>query len=301
MVAAASQPPPAARRTAGREPGCATFGEAGLVGATRSERQERNTQASAQEASPEPATCASIPSTVRLINQRRSAALRSARASTPAWLWAVPVFSCCMLGFVPPLVLATKLKTRESALWAAGFAAAFLLGFTMIGMQPDQADNFSTNLGAVLVVISGIGGAVYSVVVGSRMDWGIAPPRVSVPAPVAAVPLQDPNAGAIAGVLAVRQKRTEARSLAQRDPQMARELRIGRPDTARFYDDGGLVDIDSAQRDHRYLAEHPSGRRGAHVEIRQQLGKFERVDDLLNLVGLEPNTYDQASDRIILL
>jgi DNA uptake protein ComE-like DNA-binding protein len=37
------------------------------------------------------------------------------------------------------------------------------------------------------------------------------------------------------------------------------------------------------------------------VEVRRQLGKFQRVDDLLNLVGLEPSVYDEVSDRIILM
>jgi DNA uptake protein ComE-like DNA-binding protein len=37
------------------------------------------------------------------------------------------------------------------------------------------------------------------------------------------------------------------------------------------------------------------------VEARQQLNRFEHVEDLVNLAGLEPSTYDQVKDRIILL
>jgi competence ComEA-like helix-hairpin-helix protein len=83
---------------------------------------------------------------------------------------------------------------------------------------------------------------------------------------------------------------------------MARDLRIGRPDLPRHYDDGGLVDVNSAPAETiaRWLGVSEAQAAGI-VEVRHQLGKFERADDLLNLAGLEPNTYDQVSDRIILL
>ena len=42
----------------------------------------------------------------------------------------------------------------------------------------------------------------------------------------------------------------QARELAKRDPDLAIDLRIGRPDRARSYDDGGgLVDLNSAAAD----------------------------------------------------
>ncbi|MFD0685709.1 helix-hairpin-helix domain-containing protein [Actinomadura fibrosa] len=43
-----------------------------------------------------------------------------------------------------------------------------------------------------------------------------------------------------------RTLREEARALAAEDPALAHELRIGRPDLPRTYDDGGLVDVNSA-------------------------------------------------------
>jgi competence ComEA-like helix-hairpin-helix protein len=207
-----------------------------------------------------------------------------------------------MLGFVPPLVIAAKARTRQAMVWAAGFTIVFLLGFTLIALQPEGADNLWSSLGAALVVVTGIGGAGYSVVAGSRLDWGSRGPAANLATVVPVASPPDPNAGAIAGVLAARQKRTEARAVAQRDPQMARDLRIGRPDLPRHYDDGGLVDVNSAPAETiaRWLGVSEAQAAGI-VEVRHQLGKFERVDDLLNLAGLEPNTYDQVSDRIILL
>ncbi|GAA5169770.1 hypothetical protein [Amycolatopsis dongchuanensis] len=56
-------------------------------------------------------------------------------------------------------------------------------------------------------------------------------------------PAEDP---AVARVLAARARRQQARDLAARDPLLAKELGIGRPDLERGYDDGGLVDLNSA-------------------------------------------------------
>jgi DNA uptake protein ComE-like DNA-binding protein len=120
--------------------------------------------------------------------------------------------------------------------------------------------------------------------------------------PVVTVPPHDPNPVAMAGVMAARQKRAEARAVAQRDPLMARDLRIGRPDLPRYYDDGGLVDVNSAPAETIAKWLGLSAAEAAQVvQVRQQLGRFEHVDDLLNLVGLELTVYDQVSDRIILL
>ncbi len=46
-----------------------------------------------------------------------------------------------------------------------------------------------------------------------------------------------------------RTLRDQARALAAEDPALARELRIGRPDAPRTYDDGGLVDVNHAPRE----------------------------------------------------
>ena len=48
---------------------------------------------------------------------------------------------------------------------------------------------------------------------------------------------------AVAAALTARQRRDQARALAERDPALARELSIGRPDLPREFDDGGLVDV----------------------------------------------------------
>lgn len=54
------------------------------------------------------------------------------------------------------------------------------------------------------------------------------------------------SADVVARAVATRQRRQDARRLHEQDPGLARELGIGRPDLGRGYDDGGLVDLNTA-------------------------------------------------------
>jgi len=213
----------------------------------------------------------------------------------PKWLWALPVFSCGLLSVVPSIVIAAKLRQSQAWWLAGGLTIAWFLGFALVGSQPEGADNVWSTSGVLLYLAAWIGGVVYAVVMGPRVDWS--PTTSSM-----AAPSDDPNAAAIAAIQAGRRKREEARELARRDPQMARDLRVGRPDLARQYDDGGLVDVNSAPEVTltRWLG-LSAAQSAQVVEVRQRLNRFEHVEDLVNLAGLEPSTYDQVKDRIILL
>jgi DNA uptake protein ComE-like DNA-binding protein len=219
-------------------------------------------------------------------------------------MWVMTTVSCCFLGFVPAIVIAAKARTRSAALWATGFTVAYLVGFVMVASQPEEADNIWTNLGVALFFGTGVGGLCYVAIVGPKLHWATTtrPVPVRTAAPVIGVPPHDPNARAVAGVLVARQKRAEARAMAAHDPQMARDLRVGRPDLPRHYDDGGLIDVNSAPAEVIGRGLGLTQAQAEHiVEVRRQLGKFERVDDLVTLADLEPSVYDAAQERIILL
>ena len=212
----------------------------------------------------------------------------------PRWLWALSVFSCGLLAVVPPLVIASKL--RQPRVWriAGAVTAAWFLGFALVASQPDGADNVVTTSGVLLYLAAWVGGVIFALAVGPKVDWS---PRTST-----TTQAYDPNPAAIAAIMAGRRKREDARDLARRDPQMARDLRVGRPDLARQYDDGGLVDVNSAPAEAltRWLGLSPP-QAAQLVEARQQLGRFENPDDLMNLAGMEPSTYDRVKDQVILL
>lgn len=94
--------------------------------------------------------------------------------------------------------------------------------------------------------------------------------------------------------------RDEARRIAASDPRLADELRIGRPDLDRSFDDGGLVDANRVPA--KVLRQMPGiGAALAEriVQVRQQVGGFESVDDLSVTLALPPQALDHAADLLI--
>lgn len=223
------------------------------------------------------------------------------RTKTPVWIWAIPVFTCGFLAMVGPFAIALKSGTKRAWTWCIGSAAATVLGFVLIVTQPDGADNIFTNTGASLILINLVASTIYSAVMAQQVEWGPTPVAVST---VYAQPTRaiNPNDAAIAGVRAARQKRVDALAIAHRDPKMARDLRIGRPDLPRQYDDGGLVDVNSAPAETmtRWLGLSPT-QVAQVVDVRQRLGGFQHADDLMSLAALDLDTYEKISDRIVLL
>ena len=111
-----------------------------------------------------------------------------------------------------------------------------------------------------------------------------------------------PTDPAIAAIRAARARREGARRIAREDPLMAHELNIGRPDLASGYDDGGLVDLNTAPAE--VIAsvvglEHPLAER--IVEARGTAGTFLAVDDVLVRVDLPIQTWELLRDRGIVL
>lgn len=106
---------------------------------------------------------------------------------------------------------------------------------------------------------------------------------------------------AVATALAARQRRANSRQLVERDPLLAADLRIGRPDLPSDYDDGGLVDLNHAPAAviaqvcgiDSALAERIAAARAA--------GSFLTVDDVLTLVDLPVDCWARVRDRAVLI
>ncbi|MBX6769557.1 MAG: helix-hairpin-helix domain-containing protein, partial [Actinomadura rubrobrunea] len=99
-----------------------------------------------------------------------------------------------------------------------------------------------------------------------------------------------------------RTLREEARTLAAEDPALAHELRIGRPDLPRTYDDGGLVDVNHAPP--QALATLP----GMTPELvdkivrrRAEQGGFISAEELSVDLDLPPGLLPQLSEYAIFL
>ncbi|WUI00176.1 helix-hairpin-helix domain-containing protein [Spirillospora sp. NBC_00431] len=99
-----------------------------------------------------------------------------------------------------------------------------------------------------------------------------------------------------------RSLREEARALAAEDPALARELRIGRPDVPRTYDDGGLVDVNHAPPE--ILAALP-GMTPEMVERvvrrREEHGGFVSAEEMAVDADIPPDALPEMADFTIFL
>jgi hypothetical protein len=100
--------------------------------------------------------------------------------------------------------------------------------------------------------------------------------------------------------LAASKRREEARAIATRDVALARELRIGRPDLPRQFDDGGLVDVNHvpARVLVDWLGLSPVQARQV-VETRERRSGFAGPEDLIAGSGLPAATVDALRERLL--
>jgi hypothetical protein len=98
------------------------------------------------------------------------------------------------------------------------------------------------------------------------------------------------NAGAIAAATMRRDLRRKAREQAARDPLLARELRIGRPDLPRQYDDGGLIDLNHAPGPAMTVLNGVTPEIAERiVSMREHVGCFSSAEELVATVDLHPD------------
>ena len=190
----------------------------------------------------------------------------------PTWLWALPVFSCGLLSFVLPLVIAAKLKQSRACRLAGGLTVAWFLGFALVASQPGDADNIWSTSGVFRV--AWVGGVGYIIVLGPRVD--LVSPDVTDGAPS-----YDPNSAAIP-----EKSRRDGGSGRRHDSWLGgthrwpatfgsvvrtcaavRRRRPGRCRQRLGRDDAGVARLIPAQA-------------AQVVQVRQQLTRFEQTEDL---------------------
>lgn len=113
---------------------------------------------------------------------------------------------------------------------------------------------------------------------------------------------KDGNEAAVAAAERRRVVRGQARELADRDPALAVELCIGRPDLRRRYDDGGLIDVNHAPR--QVLDRIPGMTpelSGAIVEAREHSGPFVSAEELSPVAQLPPTLTPQLVEYGVFL
>jgi DNA uptake protein ComE-like DNA-binding protein len=94
--------------------------------------------------------------------------------------------------------------------------------------------------------------------------------------------------------------RARARRIVESNPQLASELAIGRPDLPRAFDDGGLIDVNSAPL--AALSSLPgfdAELAERAIEVRESIGGFDSASDLEIVLDLPVTRLDGARDRMI--
>ncbi|MES9539088.1 MULTISPECIES: helix-hairpin-helix domain-containing protein [unclassified Actinomadura] len=192
------------------------------------------------------------------------------------------------LGYGTPvsfLYAAVRRRSPGLAVTAAGYGA----GSAAVLMMLQSGQLFLTALGvfaAILLWIAGTGHAI-------ALRTSVFPREV---------PRHRLNEHAVEVAKYRRSLREEARALAAEDPALARELRIGRPDMPRTYDDGGLVDVNHASRE--IIEALP----GATPEIadrivrrREQTGGFVSAEEMAVDADVPPDVLPLMADFTIFL
>jgi DNA-binding SARP family transcriptional activator len=206
------------------------------------------------------------------------------RLATLAVMVLVPLASFGFLTWAVMAYAAVRLRSWALACAAAGYFG--LVGIAIfIGQDPDALTRYAAITTSV-VLLTQIWGAVHGQLLRGRLH------RLHT---MSADPV-------IALAMHRRALRQQAIQVLSRDPRLARDLRIGRPDLPHQFDDGGLVDINAVPEP--VLAALPGvtpHQARQIVQVRLQVGAFATVDDLI-LRGLLPKPVVNAlRDTLIAL
>lgn len=203
-------------------------------------------------------------------------------------------------GLATPFVTgyaAAQLRSRFLAMCTLGYLGAWLVTFSAVFFgQTDLA----VMAGVFTWLTNWLGGSAHAFVLGRRIresrraeaEENALPGGVAHPG----------NAAALAGVAQRRRLRAEARTIVDNDLAAARELGIGRPDLPRRFDDGGLIDVNSAPiAVLRRLPGVDAQVAEAIVHHRETDGPFETTAEVVLHTTIDPRKVDQFDELAVYL
>lgn len=229
-----------------------------------------------------------------------AAAAGSVGPSAHLW-WALsPAYTCGFAAFIPSLHAAIKLRRRNLWYFAAALLVGDVIAWILLSSSSSNADGSYTptqNVGGVLGIVLAVVGTVQALRIREAV---FAESDAAVENTVAAASVG--HDAAIASALAARQRRAESVALTVKDPSLARDLMIGRPDLPREYDDGGLVDVNHVPKSILVSSlGFSTDQAQAVIDARDHVGGFVSSDDMSNLANLPPRMVDAIQDRIVTL
>ncbi|GAA3963270.1 hypothetical protein GCM10023085_52380 [Actinomadura viridis] len=185
-----------------------------------------------------------------------------------SYVWALS--PCFTLGLGSPLTFAIAGSRLRS--WPHWLAVAFYTA-VVVAMIASPVDGWGEAVFAIGLLLSGLGGTAHAFAIRQRVFF----------------PSASPFQLAEAAARHRRELRRWGAELAEREPLTAREMRIGRPDLPRHYDDGGLVDVNHVPA-HVLVGALGLTDEDARriVEAREQCGGFVSAEEVAALTGLPP-------------
>jgi hypothetical protein len=216
---------------------------------------------------------------------------RNAATARQIWWASVPVWSIGFLSPVPFLVYAIIHRTRRDWAVFAGYLVATVAMVVALGAAGSD-DGATAGVGGFIIALAGCAATHAAVLF--RPSRGI--PQLSR----AELSMRQRNQAAVAAAKDKLERRKEARHLVATNPALARDLKIGRPDLPREYDDGGLVDVN-----HVPVGVFSSGLGLTPIEARDvlaardKLGRFVSAEELCEYTQLSPDRVDELRDLMI--
>ena len=218
--------------------------------------------------------------------------------------WAsIPIWSIGFLSFVPFLGFAVINRRRRDWVVFGVYLAATIAMIVSLG-----AVNYSSGAGAAvggfIVALAGCA-AVHTAVLfrPGREQAAVpagAPGGATAGALAGPASLEQANREAVARAKSRLERRKEARRMVAAQPDLARDLKIGRPDLPRDYDDGGLVDVNHVPS---AVLSAQLGLTPAEVTdvltARERLGRFTSADELCAYTQLSPDRVDELRELMI--
>lgn len=211
----------------------------------------------------------------------------------------MPLLTFGMASFIMVLLGGVRLRSKVHIAAAVGYFV--LLVYFFVGVQYVPSNGGSLPDAAVMpaFLIVWLGGIAHVLVLQTLVRQAVPvasiAPRPAAPADPAA--LVDP---AVAAAQWRLRRREEARRIVADNPALAAELRIGRPDLPRQYDDGGLVDVNHVPA--AVLAtelELPMETAAAIVRQRDRIGGFRSPEELMVFAdGLTPERLHIIEERL---
>ena len=204
--------------------------------------------------------------------------------TTESFIWAFAPLLTLGLATVPCFVFAAR-RLRSRALYLAVVAYSVMTLLVVWGSTTDSETNFQSEVGGFTTMVLMTLATLHALII-----------RRSV---------FSENGGDDTPIAAARarlRQRHEARRIAADDPTLARELRIGRPDQPRVYDDGGLIDVNHVPFGVLSVVEGIGPElASAIVDARELIRRFDSREDLEMVLGLDPYSLDSSSDVMMFM